>query len=314
MAMPTKEHIISPMQVSCNQSVFVLLCALSAFDLKSEYFIFEIDLESCKEYDTKLGYGYHDYFAIENIKDAQFPDDILRVNLYVLAAKDAHILLSPTDQQDKSSAVYEIGKPVRTYAKFDCVYREILFLAVIGAGSNTFVEIRRQRQTQPLRTIRFKNILSPINPLPLTIRITVDGVIDVRITGQEHSIISATDKNPLTIKYISFSSWGNTEGKWFFDCAGDKDDRLEEVLIRHRSLGQIFREALFAEYDINVVPMNLSQINWAFKLKYADFDAKKSQVLVRGKFKAVIRCLICMYYRFTLLFFFCKKKKQIGVV
>lgn len=172
------------------------------------------------------------------------------------------------------------------------IEKYLLFLTVIGAGSNTFVEIRRQRQTQPLRTIRVKNILSPINPLPLTIRITVDGVIDVRITGQEHSVINVTDKNPLTIKYISFSSWGNTEGKWFFDCAGDKDDRLEEILIRHRSLGQIFREALFAEYDINVVPMNLSQINWAFKLKYADFVVQKSHVLVRGKFKAVIRCLI----------------------
>lgn len=94
--------------------------------------IFEIDLESCKEYDTKLGYGYHDYFAIENIKEAQFPDDILRVNLYVLAAKDAHILLSPTDQQDKPSAVYEIGKSIHTNAYF-CdsivyVYREIFIV------------------------------------------------------------------------------------------------------------------------------------------------------------------------------------------
>lgn len=163
-----------------------------------------------------------------------------------------------------------------------------LLCIVIGAGSNTFVEIRRQRQTQPLRTIRVKNILSPINPLPLTIRITADGLIDVRITGQENSIINATDKNPLTIKYISFSSWGNTEGKWFFDCAGDKDDRLDEVLIRDRSLMQIFREALFAEYDVNIVPMNLTKIDWAFNLKYADFDGKKSQMSSRGKFKAVI--------------------------
>lgn len=44
------------------------------------------------------------------MKDAQFPDDILHVNLFILAAKDAHILLSPTNQQEKTSAVYEIGK------------------------------------------------------------------------------------------------------------------------------------------------------------------------------------------------------------
>lgn len=139
-----------------------------------------------------------------------------------------------------------------------------------------------------MRTIREKNILSAINPLPLTIRITVDGMIDVRITGQENAIINVTDPIPLTIKYMSFSSWGNTEGKWFFDCAGDSDDRLDEVLIRHRSAIQIFRESLFAEYDINIMPTNLSRIDWAFNLKYADFDGKKSQLLARGKFKAVI--------------------------
>lgn len=159
--------------------------------------------------------------------------------------------------------------------------------AVIGAGSNTFAEIRRQRQTQPLRTIRVKNILSVINPLPLTIRITADGVIDVRITGQENSIINATDKDPLTINYISFSSWGNTEGKWFFDCDGDKDDRLDEVIVRERSAIQIFRDALFDEYDIHIVPMNLTRIDWTFNLKYADFDSRKTQIVARGKFKAV---------------------------
>lgn len=273
--------MISPMQAS--QTIkFLYVLQLTE--------MFQIDLESCKEYETKLGYGYHDYFAVENIKDAQFPNDTLRVNLFVLASKDAHILLSPTDQQEKTSAVYEIGKSyIRKFeycAKFKAF---ILLCTVIGAGSNTFAEIRRQRQTHPLRTIRVKNILSPINPLPLTIRITVDGLIDVRITGQEHSIINATDTDPLPIKFISFSSWGNTEGKWFFDCAGDKDDRLDEVLIRHRSPMQLFREALFAEYDIHIVPMNLSRINWAFQLKYADFDGKKSQLFVRGKFKAVNR-------------------------
>lgn len=74
-------------------------------------------MESCKEYDTKVGYGYHDYFAVKNVKNAQFSGDILRINLFVLAAKDAHILLSPTDQQDATSEVYEIGKSNRKHIR-----------------------------------------------------------------------------------------------------------------------------------------------------------------------------------------------------
>lgn len=160
--------------------------------------------------------------------------------------------------------------------------------AVIGGNGNTFVAIRRQQQTGSLRQIVIKNILSSFNPLPLTIRITVHGLIDVRNTGQENSLVIATDDNLLTIKYIGFSSWGDAAGKWFFDCAGDKDDRLDEAPIRHRSLMEIFHEALFAEYDVNILPMNLTTIDWAFHLKYADFDEQKSQVSARGKFKAVI--------------------------
>lgn len=70
---------------------------------------FQTDLVSCREYDT-INYGYHDYFPIENIKDVKLSDDILRVNLFVLALRDALIMLSPTDQHEKSSAIYEIGK------------------------------------------------------------------------------------------------------------------------------------------------------------------------------------------------------------
>lgn len=54
-----------------------------------------------------MGYGYHQYFAIETMKDVQFPNNSFQVNLFVLAGKDALILLSPTDNH--ASAVYEIG-------------------------------------------------------------------------------------------------------------------------------------------------------------------------------------------------------------
>lgn len=80
--------------------------------------------------------------------------------------------------------------------------RNDLFV-VLGAGGNTFNEIRRQRQSQPLKTTRVKNFLSSTDVMPLTVRIMKSGNISVAITGQP-PFITAFDPNVLDIKYISF--------------------------------------------------------------------------------------------------------------
>lgn len=74
---------------------------------------------------------------------------------------------------------------------------------VLGAGGNTFNEIRRQRQSHPLKTMRVKSFLSSTDVMPLTIRITKSGNISIAITGQP-PFISAYDPTVIDIKYISF--------------------------------------------------------------------------------------------------------------
>lgn len=95
--------------------------------------------------------------------------------------------------------------------------------AVIGAGANTFSEIRKQRKKNPLKTKSTKGVLSPIDPLPLRIRITRQGLIEVGIEGQDLPLMSATDKSIIEVKYLSFSSWGSTMAKWFYDCPSDDE-------------------------------------------------------------------------------------------
>lgn len=61
----------------------------------------------------KSGYKYTTFFHIESFKSNRNAankksDVILDLRLYLLASKDAHILLSPTDQI-KTSPIYEIG-------------------------------------------------------------------------------------------------------------------------------------------------------------------------------------------------------------
>lgn len=81
---------------------------------------------------------------------------------------------------------------------------------MIGAGGNTFCEIRRQRQTQPLKTLRMRGFLSAIDIVPLTIRLTKTGTISVSVTGQSTPFIEANDSNVIDVKYISFRLFTHT--------------------------------------------------------------------------------------------------------
>lgn len=60
----------------------------------------------------KTGYKYSTFFHIESLKpnpnNTDKENKVVDLRLFVIASKDAHILLSPTDQI-KSSAIYEIG-------------------------------------------------------------------------------------------------------------------------------------------------------------------------------------------------------------
>lgn len=76
-------------------------------------FFLNKELQFCKEYDVKSGYKYTTFFHIESLKPSKNvtdnEDTVVDLRLFVLASKDAHILLSPTDQI-KSSPIYEIGE------------------------------------------------------------------------------------------------------------------------------------------------------------------------------------------------------------
>lgn len=74
-----------------------------------------LDLRKCKEYEIESGanYRYSDLFQIVSSRQTNTSDTeddlLLDLNLRVQTAKDAHILLSPTDQISPVAALYEIG-------------------------------------------------------------------------------------------------------------------------------------------------------------------------------------------------------------
>lgn len=161
---------------------------------------------------------------------------------------------------------------------------------MIGAGGNTFNEIRLQKSKKPIKTIREKNILSVIQPISFILRVTKAGLVDVKATGRNNSVINTTIENVFPIEYISFSSWGTTESKWFFDCDKDNDsDKLNKKAIKnYKSNREKLVDNLFTSiYDSSAVPQNLTEIYWNYKLKSCDFDTKLVQANSRGYFQAV---------------------------
>ncbi|KAL1131351.1 hypothetical protein AAG570_010969, partial [Ranatra chinensis] len=116
----------------------------------------------------------------------------------IKARSDAHILLSPYPAPNSSDAVYEI---------------------VLGAGKNTFSDIRRLRRASTRATTPTRNLLSDKIMQPFWVKIN-NGLISVGKDDSEIPFLSWQDTNPLDIRYISFCTWSNVVGKWSFDCKG----------------------------------------------------------------------------------------------
>lgn len=158
-------------------------------------------LSKCQEFDANSGYNYKKYFKIDDLSHVIHNKDYTAFRLLVLGSKDAHFLLSPNNSPNATDEVYEI---------------------VLGAGNNNFCEIRKQKQKNPIKTKIIKDLLSPIDPLPLIIKLNKTGNIEVWIEHEMMALLSVVDSNPVDFEYISFSSWGGTPIKWFYDCPFDE--------------------------------------------------------------------------------------------
>lgn len=154
-----------------------------------------LELAKCKHHKA-VGYGYTKFYEIEDLHHLRNETDVLHLRIAILAARDAHIMLSATAHPGLFEPLYEL---------------------VLGAGSNTFCEIRRRLKLTSLKTKRVVNVLSAVDPVAVLIRITKSGLIEVRNEDNE-DIISGTDPDLLPIRFISFCSWGLTEAKFFYDC------------------------------------------------------------------------------------------------
>lgn len=157
---------------------------------------------------------------------------------------------------------------------------------VIGAGGNTFSELRRQRQKLQLKSVSMKGFLSAIEITPLTVRVVRNGTISVSVTGQSQPFLAYNDSDTINVQYISFSSWGTNEVKWFFDCASDGGSKLTRIRQKLRTSDQL-KSDLFGEYDALITPAAMDYILLDFGPDAVAYDSRRSTLTTKGKFRAV---------------------------
>ncbi|XP_019767087.2 neuronal acetylcholine receptor subunit alpha-4 [Dendroctonus ponderosae] len=217
------------------------------------------DLSKCTISYSRSGSVYKDFYPLSVHENASLTVDF---HFAVLAASDAHILLAETVNISKKDPAYEI---------------------VIGAGGNTFCDIRRMQKSDVRHSVRTKALLSALDPHYFWLHITQEGLIQVGREGDNASFIEWLDPEPLGVKFISFSTWSGIEAKWYFNC--DRSQSEEEVEKRLTALEKLRRNVLLA-YDPLVRPVldqsTVTTVYMSLNLEYLDLDERKSFIEIRG--------------------------------
>ncbi|CAH0550795.1 unnamed protein product [Brassicogethes aeneus] len=224
------------------------------------------ELRTCTTYYSRSGSIYKDFFSIKN-PPTENDTLLLDFHFSVLAASDAHILLAASESVSRTDPVYEV---------------------VIGAGGNTFCDIRRQQKAAVKSSIRRNGLLSAVDVKTFWLHITKDGIIEVGVEGEELPFISWIDADPLPITVFSFSTWSGIEAKWYFDCQRDQDtnERYERIKHKMTSLEKL-RQDLLNHYDPYVRPVqnhsSFTDVNMSLNTNYVNLNPKKGIVEIKGE-------------------------------
>nr|CAD7460963.1 unnamed protein product [Timema tahoe] len=218
--------------------------------------------ETTSESDCKMertyGYEYKTYYQIAD-SHSHNGDHIL-IQFYVQSVSDAHILLSSTSFPIDTDPVYEI---------------------VLGAGRNTFSDIRRLQKTKTKSTAITPDILSSTNLKGFWIRYFVKGLIEVGEVGNDVPFLFWQDTEPLTIRFFSFCTWGGVAGKWIFDCpTASTGATPSEAVQREMTLVEKLRRDLLTYYDPYARPVlqedQRTVVSMQLTCHYVKLNEKKS--------------------------------------
>uniref|UniRef100_A0A182P8G7 Neurotransmitter-gated ion-channel ligand-binding domain-containing protein n=1 Tax=Anopheles epiroticus TaxID=199890 RepID=A0A182P8G7_9DIPT len=210
-----------PASVVVWGAVLLLMLTIGCHADTTRYNVSFDELHKCKQHNAINGYNYRAFFKLHELEHNN-PNDtdglIVDLLVYVLAARDGHILLS--EQNKTAVSAVEI---------------------VLGGGGNTFSQIRLGQKGSPLRTKASAGLLSPIDPLPVRVRIDTEGQIRVyagNLTDEPFMETLMPKEKASELRYVSFTTWGTALAKWFYDCPLPSNESNGTVMIDGNELEQ----------------------------------------------------------------------------
>lgn len=116
-------------------------------------------MTKCKVHYSRSGSAYKDFYALHE-EPGQNESLLLDFHFAVLALSDAHILLAPSESVKVGDPAYEL---------------------VIGAGGNTFCDIRRKQKSDVKASQRVRGLLSALDPSFFWLHVTKGKDIEERL-------------------------------------------------------------------------------------------------------------------------------------
>ncbi|XP_005187051.2 uncharacterized protein LOC101893266 [Musca domestica] len=221
-------------------------------------------MDTCRHYTipTNRGYHYADFFHLTHLKNNKLGDnELLHLKFYVMAARDAHILLATTDHPRLSDKVYEI---------------------VIGAGRNSFSTIRLNMGRGRVATNQDPSILSMLDPTPIEVIQTKDANLLVYITGfKDEPLMNFTDTSPLAVEYLSFTTYDGVPASWFYDCQFDGFANELEEEVREQTPQQRLVQNITAMAENGSFPVDLKTVEFDFVVASVSYQHDRGMLQAR---------------------------------
>lgn len=162
-------------------------------------------LATCQEFTLNAERCMH-FFPIESVKNYKTKENKIHLKFYVMAARDANIVLSSG------------------YGENDARYT-----AVIGGVENTYSWISNRQDTIVGQDSRLPNILSPLYPTPIVVLQKTSGQLHISIPSQAEPLLMADAPDLTEVKLFCLYSW-RTDSRWFFNCTEVEDDDMMRAL------------------------------------------------------------------------------------
>lgn len=236
-------------------------------------------LIDCDYYKT-TEYNYTQFVNLNDVKDAQPTGYFARVPVYVIGARDGHIVLSKTNTPNRDT---------------DFAY-EFLF----GGYGNTRIVIRKRIQNYPLKELILSEIISELRPLKVLIEVAKNGHIKVFTDNKAEPIIEAFDPFVLPVQYLSFASYQGSPNEYLYNCNSDKttidtsnDIQKQPVAVPTNDLSRVSLDTLVTKcqteetwelqynkfHELKSLKNSQAE-NYLFKLNFFIFGGKDVHILL----------------------------------